>query len=176
MVSMGLCKGKVQEKYVVIPCSKATNSLLTHFIQFPNSNQAVVNLVNSATQWALWVIIKPEPLHLHSYFFTVNPQENCTMFSHFYIFPRLHFYIFPSPHFPFYIFPSSVNLILYTISQVHKFPLAFIFLFQFSDKLPESKSFLKLLKVLSPPSVPAIVAFYTFLKFTSNEILCFLKQ
>lgn len=49
MVSMGLCKGKVQEKYVVIPCSKATNSLLTHFIQFPNSNQAVVNLVNSAT-------------------------------------------------------------------------------------------------------------------------------
>ena len=47
---MGLCKGKEKmKKYVVIPCSKATNSLLIHFIQFPKSNQAVVNLVNSAT-------------------------------------------------------------------------------------------------------------------------------
>ena len=138
------------------------------------SNQAVVNLVNSATQWALWVIIKPEPLHLHSYFLLLIFRKTAqTMFSHFYIFPRPHFYIFPSPHFPFYIFPSSVNLIPYTISQVLINSLQLLFFCSNSLINCQSKNFLKL---LSPPSVPAIVAFYTFLKFTSNEILCFLKQ
>lgn len=48
MVTIRLSKGKVQKKIYSYSLSQ-THSLLIHLTQFPNSNQAVVNLVNSAT-------------------------------------------------------------------------------------------------------------------------------